>query len=250
MAFMDGNAESERKGTVSEIYVYKEDTDTLKCVSCLPTGGRATVGIEKGVHVSPPNAYENEPYRPRFMTRDGRYVFFNTPEALVAQDTNGTTDAYEYDTVTGRLSLLSTGIGEASAWFVDASADGHDVFLVTRQQLSRWDPDKLGDLYDVRVDGGLPDPPALGVPCDGDACQGTPSAAPSFNTASGFTGLGNPSFGKTVSPRGKVRPNLRLRRALAVCRKRPKGKRARCERLAHRRYGTGRSFARNRRSGR
>jgi hypothetical protein len=29
------------------------------------------------------------------------------------------------------------------------------------------------------------------VPCDGDACQGVPSAVPSFTTASGFSGLGN-----------------------------------------------------------
>ncbi len=73
-------------------------------------------------------------------------------------------------------------------------ADGRNAFLVTRQKLTGWDPDKLVDVYDVRVDGGLPEPPVVGVPCVGDACQGTPSAAPSFNAASGFSGLGNPSF--------------------------------------------------------
>jgi hypothetical protein len=252
VAFMDGDPHGEEHSvvSVSEMYVYKEDTNTLKCVSCLPTGGKPVIGIEKGIHINPSNAYDNEPYRPRFMTRDGRYVFFNTPEALVPQDTNGTTDAYEYDTVTGKLSLLSTGAGEDSAWFVDASADGHDVFLVTRRQLSRWDPDKLADLYDVPVDGGFSEPPAGGVPCDGDACQGTPSAAPSFNTASGFTGLGNPAFSKGVAVKAKGKPNQRLRHALAACRKRPKHKRARCERLARKRYETGRSSARNHRSGR
>lgn len=251
IAFMDGGPDSEEQGEVSEMYVYKEDTNTLKCVSCLPTGAKADVGIEKGVHINPlDSVYENEPYQPRFMTRDGRYVFFNTPEALVPQDTNGTTDAYEYDTVTGKLSLLSTGAGEDSAWFVDASADGHDVFLVTRGQLSRWDPDKLTDLYDARVDGGLPEPPAPSVPCDGDACQGTPSAAPSFNTASGFAGLGNPSFNKAVSVKAKAKPNQRLRQALAACRKKSKAKRARCKRLARRRYRTGRSSALNLRRGR
>jgi hypothetical protein len=250
VAFMDGGLKSEEEGEVSEMYLYKEDTNTLKCVSCLPSGTTPTVGIEKGIHVNPLNTNLNEPYRPRFMTRDGHYVFFNTPEALAAQDTNGTTDAYEYDTLTGKLSLLSTGAGEDSAWFVDAGADGHDVFLVTRQQLSGWDRDKLGDLYDVRVGGGFSEPSASGVPCDGDVCQGTPSGAPSFNTASGFTGLGNPSFSKAVSARAKAKPGQRLRRALAACRKEPKRKRARCQRLARRRYGTGRSSVRNLRSGR
>jgi hypothetical protein len=232
----------------SEMYVYKEDTDTLSCVSCPPTHATATTGIETEVKATNAAAYQVEPYRPRFMSRDGRYVFFNTTEALVPQDTNGVTDAYEYDTVTGRLSLLSTGLGEDGAWFVDANADGHDVFLVTRQQLSRWDPDKLFDLYDARVEGGLPEPPALAVPCDGDACQGTPSAAPSFNSASGFTGLGNPSFAKPAKAKAKARakPSLRLRRALAVCRKKPRRKRAGCERLARRRFGAGRSSARDR----
>jgi hypothetical protein len=236
----------------SEMYVYKEDTNTLTCVSCPPTHTIATAGIETEVKATSASVYQTEPYRPRFMSRDGRYVFFNTTEALVPQDTNGMTDAYEYDTVTGRLSLLSTGMGEDGAWFVDANADGHDVFLVTRQQLSRWDPDKLFDLYDARVEGGLPEPPALAVPCDGDACQGTPSAAPSFNTASGFTGLGNPSFAKLAKAKAKAKvkakPNLRLRRALAVCRKQPRRKRTGCERSAQRRFGAEQSPTRSNRT--
>jgi hypothetical protein len=227
-----------------QMYVYSANTDTLKCVSCPVTGAQVTTGVEEGTGATRVTAESGFPYRPRFMSRDGRYVFFNTREALVPQDTNGVTDAYEYDTVTDQLSLLSTGTGEDGAWLVDSSASGHDVFLATRQKLTGWDPDKLDDLYDVRVEGGLPEPPRVPAPCDGDACQGTPSAVPSFNTASGFTGLGNPSFASAVKAKKKATPNRRLRYALAMCRKKPKRERARCERLTRRRYGMARSFAR------
>jgi hypothetical protein len=234
-----------------EMYVYKADTGALTCVSCPPTGAAPTVGLESGVHADENGTELSEPNRPQFMSSDGRFVFFNSVEGLVAQDTNGVVDAYEYDTVTGRLSLLSTGTGGDGAWFVDASPDGRNVFLVTRQKLTGGDPDKLVDVYDVRVDGGLSEPSAPGVPCAGDACQGTPAAAPSFNVASGFTGLGNPTFAVPVKAKVRAKPNGRLRRALAVCRKEPKRKRARCERLVRKRYGSRSvSSVRNNRSGR
>jgi hypothetical protein len=233
------------------MYVYKAATSTLRCVSCPATRAMSATGVETEVHASNGGTRLHEPYLPRFMSSDGRYVFFNTAEALVPQDTNGVTDAYEYDTVMGGLSLLSTGTGEDGAWFVEASADGRDAFVVTGQKLSRWDPDKLVDVYDVRVDGGLPEPPVPGVPCAGDACQGTPSAAPSFNTASGFSGLGNPSFSRTGKVKSKAKSSLRLRRALAVCHRKPERKRAGCERVARKRYGArGSSSAHNSRSGR
>jgi hypothetical protein len=237
-------------GHIGSIYVYNADTNLLKCVSCASTGVVPTVGVDVGVHANNGGTELHEAYWPRFMTRDGRFVFFNTVEALVPQDTNGVVDAYEYDTVTERLSLLSTGMGEDGAWFVEASADGRDAFVVTGQKLTRWDPDKLVDVYDVRVDGGLPEPPVPGVPCVGDACQGTPSAAPPFNTASGFSGLGNPSFATAVKARSKAKSSLRLRHALAVCRRKPKRGRAGCERVARKRYGARGSSARNSRSGR
>lgn len=244
-------AVGQRASYDSEIYLYNEGTNAAKCVSCPPTGAAPTTGVETGVSASSGGTQLAEPYLPRFVSSDGGYVFFNTSEALVPQDTNGVTDAYEYDTVTGTLSLLSSGTGEDGTWFVEASADGHDVLLATRQKLTRWDPDKLVDIYDVRVEGGLPEPPLPAVPCDGDACQGTPSAAPSFNTASGFTGLGNPTFAQaTVKKKAKTTPRQRLRHALAACRKKPKRRQARCERLARKRYGQGRSAVVNHRAGR
>lgn len=234
----------------TEVYVYKEDSNSLKCVSCPSTGALATLGVETAVQGTETVPYIELDVKTRFLSTDGRYVFFNTEEALVPQDTNGVTDAYEYDTVTGRLSLVSTGAGEDPAWFVDTSASGHDVFLVTRQQISGWDPDKLVDVYDARVEGGLPEPPPPAPECIGDACQGTPSAAPTFNTASGFVGLGNPSFQAIKKRKPKGARNQGLKHALKMCRKKPKRRRARCERAARRHYGAHRSAAVTRRTGR
>jgi hypothetical protein len=183
-----------------------------------------------------------------YFSRNGKYVFFNTEEALVPQDTNKLVDAYEYDTANGTLSLLSTGSGEFGTWFVGTSASGRDAFLVTRQKLNGWDP----DLYDARIGGDLPEPPPPRTPCAGDECQGIPSAVPGFNTASEFVGAGNPTF--EAAAKAKAKPSTRtkrLRHALARCReKRSRRRRAACEAAARRRYGSGKSAKRAARAGR
>ncbi len=241
-------------GSIEEMYLYDDDKETLTCVSCPQTGAGPVKGIEIAVSATGatnPSYFLNAV--PRFFSRDnGRYVFFNTSEALLPQDTNNLPDAYEYNVETGKLSLLSTGTGELGTWFVDASLDGRDVFLVTRQQLNRWDPDKLDDLYDARVEGDLPEPPLPGTPCAGDACQGVPSAAPSFNTASEFNGLGNPSDKPAVKVKDKSLTRAQqLKRALAACRKKKsKHKRAICEAGPRKRYAVKKSAKRATRVGR
>jgi hypothetical protein len=226
-------------GGLSSMYLYDEATDKLTCVSCPPTGAKEMSGVELAASAtSRTNPGFSTPIQPRFLSQDGRYVFFNTKEALVAQDVNKVTDAYEYNTETGKLSLLSPGTGETGTWFVEASADGGDVFLATRQQLTSGDPDKLVDLYDARIGGGFSEPPPSGPPCAGDACQGTPGAAPSFNTASEFNGQGNPTGSSVTKAKVKRLTQAQLlRRALAACRKK-KGnrKRAACEKNVRRRY--------------
>src|SRR5262249_45922947 len=79
--------------------------------------------------------------------------------------TNGVEDAYEYDALTGQVHLLSSGTGEYPSWFLDASADGSDAFIITAQPLLGWDHDQAYDLYDVRIGGGFPEPPAQTGPC-------------------------------------------------------------------------------------
>lgn len=229
---------AETVSLVPELYLYDENSNSLKCVSCPPTGAAAAVGIDLSVKATgPTNPGYSMFHQPRFFSRDGRYLFFNTKEALVPQDTNGLSDAYEYNLDTGKLSLLSSGTGEYGTWFVDASADGRDAFLVTRQSLAAGDHDKLVDLYDARIEGGYPEPLAPPPPCAGDACQGVPSAPPSFNTASEFHGLGNPAWeqAKRAIPHRPTRAQ-RLKRALRACRKLARKRRAACRARARRRF--------------
>lgn len=229
--------------TNSELYLYDEDADSLKCVSCPPSGAAVTVGVEvEDVDASSfPAAFEIGA-RPRYFSQDGKYVFFNTVEGLLPQDTNNLTDAYEYNVETGKLSLLSPGTGEYETWFVEASPDGRDAFLVTREQLKRQDPDKLVDVYDARVDGGQPEPSPPSTPCAGDACQGTPSAAPTFNTASGFKGRGNPTATPPKNAKARAKPRRaltraqKLKRALKACKHKSRHRRARCRAVARKRY--------------
>jgi hypothetical protein len=236
----------------TEIYVYDEGTNKLSCASCPHTGAAAGSGVSLTVEATKAIRGLATPNLVRYFSNDDKYVFFNTEEALVPQDVNGVTDAYEYNTETGNLSLLSPGTSEYGTWFVGAGANGRDVFLATRQQLSPWDPDTLIDVYDARAGGGLPSPPVVGPPCDGDACQGVPSTAPSFNTASEFTGVGNPTFSKPASTRAGAPTRVqRLKSASASCKKRQtRRKRARCEALARRRYRARSSVKRASRTGR
>jgi Tol biopolymer transport system component len=162
-----------------EMYLYEADSGTLRCVSC-PPGRPATADASVSANATEGTAkYELPGLRPRFLSADGNRVFFSSGEALVEEDTNGVVDAYQYDADTQSLSLLSSGRGSDSSWFVDASASGDDVFFVTRQALVGADRDDLVDLYDARVGGGFPEPPpGPAGPCQGDVCQGTAPPRP------------------------------------------------------------------------
>lgn len=219
---------------LTELYDYHEATENVRCVSCSPSGAlknsveiKPQLGSTFGVQME---------MGLRVITRGGRYVVFSTPEALVPRDTNAVTDAYEYDTQTQTISLLSPGTQAEPAWIGSVDESGENVFIVTPAPLVRSDTDTLSDVYDVRVGGGVVQPaPQIG-PCVGDECQGTPSAAPTFDTASGFTGLGNVIPAAKVTPKALTRAQ-KLARALRACRRRPEKHRRGCIRRAKRKYG-------------
>jgi hypothetical protein len=200
----DHGENCEGKGTpCDEFYTYDADTEALQCVSCNPSGATATANALGGVKQGA-GATLNSSYESRSISADGRYVFFSTAEALVSEDTNGVVDAYEYDTTTEEAHLLSSGHDEAGSYFLDASADGNDVFFVTREHLSGWDVDQSYDLYDARIGGGIPEPPPRLAACEGESCRsGSPSppAAPSTGSAS-VNGPGNLS-GRQRCPKGR-----------------------------------------------
>ena len=175
-------------------YLYSADTNRLECVSCYPDGRAATkdahVDVRTEVGLTLTTTHLGRP-----MSADGRYAFFSTEAPLVANDTNGKFDAYEYDSKRHEVHLLSSGTSSSDSFYMDASANGKDVFIATREPLVGWDIDQNVDIYDVRVDGGFPQPPLLTAPCAAESCRSgnAVSPAPSSSATSSFKGPGNPS---------------------------------------------------------
>lgn len=163
-----------------EVYVYDAAADggqgKLTCVSC-NTGMPAASDAEFNARVAT-GAANTTSHLSHPLANDGRFVFFDTADALVANDINGKRDVYEYDTTTGGSRLISNGRGTSDSIFMDASANGNDVFFLTREQLVGWDVDQNVDVYDARVDGGFSEP-AGSASCSGDACRAAPGSVPS-----------------------------------------------------------------------
>jgi hypothetical protein len=192
-------------------------TPELFCVSCNPTGETATgAAVIPG---APPGGGSPLPYKPRALSADGTRVFFETTEKLAIQDTNAAPDLYQWEAagagscgrVPGCVRLLSSGRSREGATFLDASADGSDVFFLTDGSLVGSDPGSI-DAYDARVGGGLAEAPKP-ISCTGDACQVLPEA-PEDPTPGTLT----PSSGN---------------QALAISNEKPKKKRHHKKRGAH-----------------
>jgi len=216
-------------GRCAQLYVYRAEASTplapaVACASCqpsgAPTGANALLSARVGAGAAQLTAHLSHA-----LSDDGRRVFFSSAAPLVPGDANGTVDAYEYDVPSGTVRLLSSGSDPADSWFLDASADGEDAFFVTREQLVGWDVDRAYDLYDARVGGGFPEPPALTAGCSGDGCRGVAHAAPPFASLGSATLLLPPAVTRAVLRRKRCRRGFVRREA--------SGGRARCVRRAH-----------------
>jgi hypothetical protein len=212
----DGNCGWGLDGGCRELYVYSADTDSVACASCNPSGAPATGNATIFVGDNTVGAARTDHPNTHPITPDGSRVFFTSPEALVPEDTNGAKDAYEYDVQTGAVSLLSSGTSKSDSYFIDNSPSGNDAFFVTRDRLVGHDTDDSYDLYDARVGGGFPEPPAQTAPCDGDSCRGPGSATPPALPLGSATlgGAGNVK-GRHGCPRGR-RPVRRHGRTSCV----------------------------------
>jgi hypothetical protein len=166
----------------AQAFLYSPATDTLRCVSCNPTGVRS-----KGpARIAPPTRNGSGPsasssYRPRAVTDAGTRFYFESPDPLVLGDTNSARDVYQWQAqglgsctqAGGCVSLLTSGQAAGGARFLDASADGDKVYFLTPRSLVKADQG-AADVYVARVAGGFPEP-SVPIPCLGDACQPIPS---------------------------------------------------------------------------
>jgi hypothetical protein len=165
-----------------EVFVYDAQADRLACASC-PRNGQAPRG---GARMGSANNDGRFQYSRRFVLDNGR-AFFDSPDPLTADDTNGRVDVYEWRA--GVQRLISAGNADTDAWFSDASATGDSVFFATSQALVGQDDDSIADLYVARTGGGLAGQagPKVAPPCSGDACQGALDTAPAAPVAATVT---------------------------------------------------------------
>jgi len=126
-----------------------------------------------------------------------------------------------------------------------SDASGANVFFTTFDQLVPEDTDTQRDIYDAHICSEAepcPPPRPAPTPCEGEACYGQASSAPSGQAPRGsasFSGPGN--LAPPLPPKGKSAAQIRaerLAKALNACRrKHNKRKRALCERQARRQFG-------------
>ena len=160
-----------------------------RCVSCRPDGATARGAAQVGGGTNSTLGR----YWPRAVLDDGR-VFFESPDRLVPEDTNGKVDVYQW--AGDHASLISTGRSEDDSTFGDASADGGSVFFRTTERLVARDADRNVDVYVARVGGGIAaqDEVDATTPCAGEACRPAPTAPPGSAPPSSatFQGPGDP----------------------------------------------------------
>jgi hypothetical protein len=208
-----------------EVYEYSADTKSLVCASCNPTGlppvGNSIVPLVLHSEISGPvTGWQSSTLQQRYLSDDGSRLFFVSEDVLLPLASNGRENVYEHEqdgsgrchTPSGCLYLISTGTSGDDSFFAEASRDGGNVFIVSRQQLVPGDGDEARDLYDVRVEGGFSVP--LAPPCAGEACRAPASPAPSIYGAppsATFVGAGNPTSGPPAHSVLRKKANKRLK---------------------------------------
>lgn len=186
-------------------------------------------------------------YQPRYLSDGGR-LFFDSPDALVPQATNGLMDVYEYEPAGegdctlseasfseasgGCVNLISSGTSSAESAFFDASENGDDVFFITAAKLVAADYDNGYDVYDAHVCSaeGVPcvSEPVSPPPCSsGDSCKAAPSPQPEIfgpTPSATFSGTGNvlEEVKGAVKPKAKAKKKTKKK----AKRKKAKGKKA------------------------
>jgi hypothetical protein len=277
-----------------EVYLYDAVTNKLTCASCDPTGARpvgvfdnraAALLVDKVGQWSEYKEGEETSstqwlagsiparrpsysvaYQPRYLSDSGR-LFFDSPDALVPQATNGLEDVYEYEPLAGGetaesddctvasstysersggcVSLVSPGTSNAESVFYDASENGDDVFFITKAKLVSEDYDNGYDVYDAHVCSAAAPcatVPVSSPPCtSGDSCKAAPSPQPEIfgpTPSATFNGIGNVIASSSVSVvKTKSLTNAqKLVGALKVCRREKGKRRSSCEARARKRY--------------
>lgn len=198
----------------TQLYRYDAGANTLRCLSCNPTGAPATG--EGALQALDTDQFLLTYWNPiDNLSSDGTRAFFESTEALVVSDTDGLRDVYEWEEegvggcqrTGGCLYLISSGQSGRDDYLYAVSDSGDDVFFRSADLLApAFDPDETPSIYDARINGGFAVPSGASGECLGEACQ--PAAvAPNDPTpaSSTFRGAGNVTGEKTRAHKKKHR---------------------------------------------
>jgi hypothetical protein len=228
-----------------QVFEYDSDTGQLVRVSIGQDGfndnGNTAVGsaeIVSPIYASnagrgPVRSDPTDYWSAMTVSRDGAYVFFQTPDGLTKSAVNdhllgeinagnGATEQiyaqniYEYHSVNGNIkegdvSLISDGqdlhsvAAGSPVTLIGADGSersGQDVFFATVDQLVGQDTNEGVDIYDARVEGGFLAPTPM-MRCS-ENCQGPLSAPPTLLApGSEFQLGGNPPLSEPTSKPSK-----------------------------------------------
>ncbi|HVD41586.1 MAG TPA: hypothetical protein VNC16_11385 [Solirubrobacterales bacterium] len=185
-----------------EIYRYDSTSGELACVSCgqSPAASADSEFVHVPTEFGIPRAYPmNEVAN---LSEDGERVVFESLDALLPQDVNGTRDVYQWEA--GSLGLISTGQSPQPSGLYAVTPSGDDIFFLTGEKLvgQGQEAGKFA-VYDARVNGGLASQQAVQqLDCIGEACQGEPAGQPALATPGSAVTKG----------KGNVRPRCRHHR--------------------------------------
>jgi hypothetical protein len=204
------NLTGEEAAAHPQVYRYDSTAAELRCLSCVPTGLPAAAGaqLETSNSAEPDELNNNGNELVENLAADGRRVFFESDEPLVAADTDGLRDVYEWEAdgkgtcaePGGCIFLISSGGSAENNYLYGVSETGNDVFIRTSDLLTREDADATPSIYDARVNGGFP-AATSNAECLGEACQ--PAATPPERPAQVLVGAGNVGKAGRPCPKGK-----------------------------------------------
>ncbi len=157
--------------------IYRYAAGDLQCLSCIPTGAAASSDAtlqsesREGQDLFSPFGW------PENLRADGRRAFFESSEALVANDSDGLRDVYEWEDqgvgsctrAQGCVYLISSPQSQRDEFLWAVSPSGNDAFFLSSELLVGSDADETPSIYDARVGGGFAEP--VPANCEGEGCR-------------------------------------------------------------------------------